>query len=148
MTPAQCRAARGLVNMSMVQLAAAAVVPILVIYDFEGAGESRNPRGWVEAPPAEPAWWRNESLPIQPATPDEPPRLPGRADVRQQDLFGSAISPTRRRRFKLCDGGRAILQTSGGSPTLSLNDWIFSRLRGQIFFTRFTHQFLHPLKRG
>jgi hypothetical protein len=36
MTPAQCRAARGLVNMSMVQLAAAAVVPILVIYDFEG----------------------------------------------------------------------------------------------------------------
>jgi hypothetical protein len=35
-TPAQCRAARGLVNMSMAQLAAAAVVPILVIFDFEG----------------------------------------------------------------------------------------------------------------
>jgi hypothetical protein len=44
MTPAQCRAARGLVNMSMAQLAAAAFVPILVIFDFEGAGESRNPR--------------------------------------------------------------------------------------------------------
>jgi hypothetical protein len=36
MTPAQCRAARGLINMNMAQLAAAAVVPILVIFDFEG----------------------------------------------------------------------------------------------------------------
>ena len=36
MTPAQCRAARGLVNMSMAQLAAAAVVPVVVIFDFEG----------------------------------------------------------------------------------------------------------------
>jgi hypothetical protein len=35
-TPAQCRAARGLINMNMAQLAAAAVVPILVIFDFEG----------------------------------------------------------------------------------------------------------------
>jgi hypothetical protein len=35
-TPAQCRAARGLVNMSMAQLAAAAVAPAVVIYDFEG----------------------------------------------------------------------------------------------------------------
>jgi transcriptional regulator with XRE-family HTH domain len=34
-TPAQCRAARGLINMSMAQLAAAAVVPVVVIYDFE-----------------------------------------------------------------------------------------------------------------
>ena len=33
---AQCRAARGLVNMTTAQLAAAAVVPILVIFDFEG----------------------------------------------------------------------------------------------------------------
>ena len=36
MTPAQCRAARGLVNISMAQLAAAAVVPAVVIFDFEG----------------------------------------------------------------------------------------------------------------
>jgi hypothetical protein len=35
-TPAQCRAARGLANMSMARLAAAAVVPAAVIYDFEG----------------------------------------------------------------------------------------------------------------
>jgi hypothetical protein len=35
-TPAQCRAARGLINMSMAQLAAAAVVPVVVIFDFEG----------------------------------------------------------------------------------------------------------------
>lgn len=36
MTPVQCRGARGLVNMSMAQLAAAAVVPAVVIFDFEG----------------------------------------------------------------------------------------------------------------
>jgi hypothetical protein len=36
MTPAQCRAARGLVNMSLAQLAAAAVTPAAVIFDFEG----------------------------------------------------------------------------------------------------------------
>jgi hypothetical protein len=36
MTPRNCRAARGLVNMSMAQLAAAAVVPAVVICDFEG----------------------------------------------------------------------------------------------------------------
>jgi hypothetical protein len=30
--------------MNMAQLAAAAVVPIRIIFDFEGAGESRNPR--------------------------------------------------------------------------------------------------------
>jgi hypothetical protein len=35
-TPAQCRAGRALVNINMAQLAAAAVVPILVIFDFEG----------------------------------------------------------------------------------------------------------------
>jgi hypothetical protein len=35
-TPGQCRAARGLVNMNTAQLAAAAVVPILVVFDFEG----------------------------------------------------------------------------------------------------------------
>ena len=36
MTPAQCRAGRALINMNMAQLAAAAVMPILVIFDFEG----------------------------------------------------------------------------------------------------------------
>ena len=36
MTPGQCRAARGLVNMTMARLAAAMVVPAAVIYDFEG----------------------------------------------------------------------------------------------------------------
>jgi len=35
-TPAQCRAGRALVNMSMAQLASAAVVPVVGIYDFEG----------------------------------------------------------------------------------------------------------------
>ena len=35
MTPAQCRAARGLVNMSQSDLARAAVVPAASIADFE-----------------------------------------------------------------------------------------------------------------
>jgi hypothetical protein len=35
MTPAQCRAARALVNMNLSQLAAAAVVPAVVIFDFD-----------------------------------------------------------------------------------------------------------------
>jgi hypothetical protein len=48
MTPAQCRAGRAFVNMSLAQLAAAVVVPILVIFDFEGGwgkpkGSRRNP---------------------------------------------------------------------------------------------------------
>jgi hypothetical protein len=36
MTPAHWRAARGLINMSLAQLAAAAAVPTVVIFDFEG----------------------------------------------------------------------------------------------------------------
>ena len=36
MTPAQCRAARGLINMNLAQLASAAVVPVTTIFDFEG----------------------------------------------------------------------------------------------------------------
>ena len=35
MTPSQCRAARGLVNMSQSQLGFAAVVPLGTIIDFE-----------------------------------------------------------------------------------------------------------------
>jgi hypothetical protein len=35
MTPAQCRAARGLIGMSQSQLAFASVVPLGVIIDFE-----------------------------------------------------------------------------------------------------------------
>jgi hypothetical protein len=38
MTPAQCRAARAFVDMTQAQLAAAAVVPLATIADFE-AGE-------------------------------------------------------------------------------------------------------------
>jgi hypothetical protein len=34
-SPAQCRAARELANMSITKLAAAAVLPAVVIYDFE-----------------------------------------------------------------------------------------------------------------
>ena len=36
MTPAQCRVARGLINMNLAQLASAAVVPVTTIFDFEG----------------------------------------------------------------------------------------------------------------
>ena len=36
MTPAQCRAGRALVNISMGQLASAAGVPAVVIFDYEG----------------------------------------------------------------------------------------------------------------
>ena len=43
MSPAQCHAARGLINMNLSQLAASAVVPIVVIFDFE--------RGWGKPKP-------------------------------------------------------------------------------------------------
>jgi hypothetical protein len=35
MTPAQCRAARWLVRMSLAELAAAAMVPMTLVWDFE-----------------------------------------------------------------------------------------------------------------
>jgi hypothetical protein len=35
MTPAQCRAARWLVRMSLADLAAAAMVPMTLVWDFE-----------------------------------------------------------------------------------------------------------------
>ena len=38
MTPAQCRAARGLVNMNLGQLSGLAVIPRVVIEEFEGGG--------------------------------------------------------------------------------------------------------------
>ncbi|MFI5012607.1 MAG: helix-turn-helix domain-containing protein [Hyphomicrobiales bacterium] len=42
MTPAQCRAARALIDMSQAALAAVAVVPATVIADYEtGAGTPR-----------------------------------------------------------------------------------------------------------
>jgi hypothetical protein len=63
------------------------VVPIAVLVAAEP------PRDWAEAPPAEPAWWRDEPLPVQPRTAYEPPRLPRRADVRQPELFQVAAPP-------------------------------------------------------
>jgi hypothetical protein len=41
MTPAPCRAVRGLINMSLAQVAAAAIMPVAVIFDFEDGSESR-----------------------------------------------------------------------------------------------------------
>ena len=35
MTPAQCRAARALINLSITELSGAAVVPVTTIWDFE-----------------------------------------------------------------------------------------------------------------
>jgi hypothetical protein len=35
MTPAQCRAARGLINMSLAELSDAAAVPAALIWDYE-----------------------------------------------------------------------------------------------------------------
>jgi len=43
MTPAQCRAARPLIDMSQAGLAGAAVVPVSIIVDFEaGVSEPRH----------------------------------------------------------------------------------------------------------
>jgi hypothetical protein len=43
MTPAQCRAARGLINISQSQLGFAAVVPLGVIVDFEAEALTLGP---------------------------------------------------------------------------------------------------------
>lgn len=67
------------------------VVPLAVLVAAETPGD------WAEAPPAEPAWWRDEPLPIQPRTAYEPPRLPQRPDVRQPELFEVALPPTSRK---------------------------------------------------
>jgi hypothetical protein len=40
MTPAQCRAARALINMPMADLASAAVVPPAAVWDFEVGAEA------------------------------------------------------------------------------------------------------------
>lgn len=66
------------------------VVPIAVLVAAEP------PRDWAEAPPAEPAWWRDEPLPVQPKPASEPPRSPRRADVRQPELFEVVPPPTMR----------------------------------------------------
>jgi predicted transcriptional regulator len=43
MTPAQCRAARALIDMTQAEFAGAAVVPVAIIADFEaGVSEPRH----------------------------------------------------------------------------------------------------------
>ena len=44
MTPAQCRAARALINISLTQLASAAVVPTVMIYDYEAGFGKPKPK--------------------------------------------------------------------------------------------------------